>query len=68
MRSSLEKVIGEDLIEVPKQILEANPDVALSADVFFVNTIPVFTSISRGLKFTTTKNILTRTAMQLVAA
>ena len=71
MRSSLEKVVTEDLIEVPKQrILEANPNVALSADVFFVNTIPFFTLISRDIKFTTTENIYipTRTAKQLATA
>ena len=52
VRRSPEKVVTEDLIEVLKQIIEANPNVVLSADVFFVNTIPFFTSISRDIKFT----------------
>ena len=68
VRSSPEKVVTDDSIEVPKQILEVNPNVALSADVFCVNTIPFFTSISWNLKLTTTENIPTRTARQLVAA
>ena len=68
VRSSPKKVVTEDLIELPKQILEANSIVALSADVFFVNTIPFFTSISKDIKFTTTENIPTRTAKQLVTA
>ena len=68
VRSSPDKVVTEALIKVPKNILEANPNVALWADIFFVNTIPFFTSISRDIKFTTTENIPTRTAKQLVAA
>jgi hypothetical protein len=65
VRRSPEQVVT-NLIEVPKQILEANVNVSLSADVFFVNTIPFFTSISRNIKFTTSENIPTRTASQLV--
>ena len=57
-----------DLIEIPKQILEANLNVALLPDVFFVNTISFFALINRDLKFTTTENIPTRSAKQLIAA
>jgi hypothetical protein len=67
VRRSPDKV-DTDLIEVPKAILEANTSVTPSADVFFVNTIPFFASISRNIKFTTTENIPTRTAKQLVEA
>jgi hypothetical protein len=48
------------LIEVPKEILDANSNVSLSGDVFFVNKIPFFATISRGLKFTTVENIPTK--------
>jgi hypothetical protein len=67
VRRSPDKV-DTDLIEVPKAILEANTSETPSADVFFVNTIPFFASISRNIKFTTTENIPTRTAKQLVEA
>jgi hypothetical protein len=42
--------------------------ISLAEDILFVNTIPFFTSISRNIKFTTTENIPTRTASQLVKA
>jgi hypothetical protein len=67
VRRSPEKVVT-NLIEIPKQILEANASVSLSADVFFVNKIPFFATISRNIKFTTTENIPMRTAKQLVLA
>jgi hypothetical protein len=67
VRRSPEPVVT-DLIEVPKEILEANRSVSLSGDVFFVNKIPFFATISRGLKFTTVENIPTRKMAQLVQA
>jgi hypothetical protein len=67
VRQSPEKVVT-DLIEVPRQILEANTFVSLSADVFFVNQIPFFTTISGNIKFTTVENIPSRKANQLIAA
>jgi hypothetical protein len=65
VRRSPEQVVT-NLIKVPKQILKANANVSLSADIFFVNTIPFFTSIKRNIKFTTSENVPTRTASQLV--
>ena len=47
VRSSPNQVITEDLIEVPKQMLESNLNVALLADAFFVNTISFFASMVR---------------------
>jgi hypothetical protein len=67
VRRSPEKVVT-DLIEIPKQRLEANASVSLSADVLFVNTIPFFATISRNTKFTMTENVPTRTLKQFIAA
>jgi hypothetical protein len=67
VRRSPEAVVT-DLIKIPKAILQANMKVSLSGDVFFVNQIPFFTTISRNIKFTTVENIPTRTAKQLVLA
>ena len=46
-----------DFVKVPQVILDANQDVTLSADVFFVNKIPFLLTISRHLAFTTVSHL-----------
>jgi hypothetical protein len=42
-----------DYVEIPKAILDLNKDVALTADVMFVDGIPFLVTNSRKIKFTT---------------
>lgn len=67
VRCSPEPIVT-DLIEVPTEVLETNQNVSLCGDLFFVNKLPFFATISRNIKFTTVENILMRTKKQLVEA
>jgi hypothetical protein len=60
--------VETDLINITKAILEANANVSLSGDVFFVNKIPFFTTISQNTKCTMVGNIPSRTNKQFVEA
>jgi hypothetical protein len=55
-----------DYVEVPPGIMEANSKVVLTADVFFVNKLPFFMSISRDIAFTTAEHITRRTKSVLL--
>jgi hypothetical protein len=46
-------------VEVPQQIRDLNRDVAMSAGVLFINSIPFFITDSRRIHFVTT-NIIAR--------
>jgi hypothetical protein len=67
VRPALKPVLT-DLIAVSSETLQANQNVSLCGDAFFVNRIPFFTSISRDINFTTIEIIPTMTVKQLVAA
>jgi hypothetical protein len=60
--------VASDYIAVPPQILSANKYVTLSGDLFFVNKIPFFSTISHHLKFTTAEHISNRKLPQLIQA
>jgi Reverse transcriptase (RNA-dependent DNA polymerase) len=66
-RSAPTSVVS-DYVAVPMQILKANRHISLAADIFFINTIPFFATISEHIKFTTTEHIQSRKLQQLVQA
>ena len=45
-------VVASDCIKTPKEIADLKKTVFLTADIFFVNGIPIFISLSRKLDFT----------------
>ncbi len=49
--------VATDYIAVPKSILAANKNITLFGDIFFVNKVPFFTSMSDHLKFMTVSNL-----------
>jgi hypothetical protein len=55
-------------VAVPPQIFSANQHVSLSGDLFFVNQILFFATISDHIKFTTAEHIANRKLPQLVIA
>ena len=59
-------IVITDLVEVPKEIRDANQNVELSIDVFFINQIPFLISVSDTLKFVTTSYIPNRTTDVMV--
>jgi hypothetical protein len=54
-----------DYVVVPREFMKLHKYVTLVADVMFVNGIAFLVTISRGIKFVTTKHVPTRTAKQL---
>ena len=60
--------VVSDYVAVPPQILSANKHISLSGDIFFVNRIPFFATISDHIKFTTAEHIANRKLHQLVLA
>ena len=54
-----------DYVKVLKDILQKNKDITIAGDVFFVNKIPFFATISCHLKFTTVQSLQNRTHVQL---
>ena len=49
--------VRHDIISVPPHILEKNNKVVLDIDVFFVNKIPFFHTLSQNLYFGTVQNV-----------
>jgi hypothetical protein len=55
-----------DYVEIPKDILDMNKAVTISADVMFVNGLPFVVTISRKIKFTMTEYVPSRSQSNLV--
>jgi hypothetical protein len=62
------KSVQTDYVAVPDSILSANQHVTLFGDIFFINKVPFFVTVSDHLKFTTTEHIANRKVQQLVLA
>ena len=60
--------VKTDVVAVPEQILSANKNVTLNGDVFFVNQVPFFATISDNIRLTTALYCKNRTKKQLVSA
>ena len=57
-----------DYVAIPPAILSANRYVTLSGDLFFVNKVPFFATISDHIKFTTAEHIINHKIEQLMQA
>jgi len=57
--------VRPELIVLPQQMYEKLRDVVLTADVMFVNGLPHFVTLSRGIKLITIEFLPSRTAEQL---
>ena len=60
--------VKSDYVAVPSQILAANKNVTIAGDIFFINKIPFFTTVSEHIKLTTTHYLSSRHTPKLVAA
>jgi hypothetical protein len=49
-----------ETVPIPKEIRELHKEVTLAIDIFFVNTIPFFVTLSRSLYFTTVTHLPNR--------
>jgi hypothetical protein len=54
-----------DYVAIPQQLVDANQAATLAADMFFVDGIAFLITVSRRIKFVTTKHLPVRTATSL---
>jgi hypothetical protein len=52
--------VARDFVKVPKGILKLHKEVFLTCDIFFVNQIPFFITLSRNICFTAVNHLIDR--------
>jgi hypothetical protein len=60
--------LARDYVKVPKELLKLHKEVFLTTDIFFVNTILFFLTLSRNICFTAVNNLADRTVLQIFKA
>jgi hypothetical protein len=60
--------VSRDYIKIPKELLNLHREVFLTADMFFVNKIPFFLTLSRKTCFTAVNHLANRTVLQMFQA
>jgi hypothetical protein len=60
--------VAKDFVKVPKDLLKLHRDVTLTADIFFVNKIPFFLTLSRKISFTAVNHLSDRTTKTIFKA
>jgi hypothetical protein len=55
-------------VKVPKELLKLHKEVFLITDIFFVNKIPFFLTLSRKICFTAVNHLADRTVPQIFKA
>ena len=61
-------VVARDLVKVPTKLLNLHNEVFLTADVFFVNKIPFFLTLSRKTCFTAVNHLANRKVPEIFKA
>ena len=57
-----------DIVKVPKELMKLHKDIYLTEDIFFVNKIPFFLTLSRRIMFTAVHYLANRTVPQIFNA
>jgi hypothetical protein len=60
--------VARDYVKVPMDPMKLHKEVFLTTDIFFVNNIPFFLTISRKILFTAVNNLVGRTVPQIFKA
>ncbi len=60
--------VKTDIVSIPKEIRELHKEVTLTINIFFVNKIPFFLTLSRVLYFTTVTHLPNRSLDQIFKA
>ena len=60
--------VARDYVKVPKELMMLHKEVYLTVDIFFVNKIPFFLSLSRKISFTAVNHLANRTVPQIFKA
>ena len=61
-------LVISDVILLPPEILKAHKEITLSADIFFVDGLPFFTSVSQHIRFVTVDRLIDQKGPTLVNA
>jgi hypothetical protein len=61
-----EKPVLTEYIQIPREIVDLNKNVTITADVMFVGGLGFMITSSRGIKFTTTEYVVNRSKTNLV--
>jgi len=60
--------VAKDFVKVPKELMKLHKNVFLTADIFFVNKIPFFLSLSRKIYFTAATHLKSRKVADIFKA
>jgi hypothetical protein len=60
--------VARDYVKVPMELMNLHEEVFLTTDIFFVNNIPFFLTLSRKICFTTVNHLVDRTIPQIFKA
>jgi hypothetical protein len=60
--------VARDYVKVPKELLKLHKEVFLTTDIFFVNKIPFYSTLSRKICFTAVNHLADRTVPQIFKA
>ena len=60
--------VAKDFVKVPKELMKLHKHVFLTADIFFVNKIPFFLSLSRKIYFTAATHLKSRKVAEIFKA
>jgi hypothetical protein len=61
-------LVAKDFVKVPVELLKLHKEVFLSVDIFFVNKIPFFLTLSCKICFTAGNHLADRTVPQIFKA
>ena len=67
-RKAAKSVKVEDIVEIPKEMIAMHKNVTLGIDIFFVNKIPFFVTLSRDICFTSVTHLTDRKLPSIFAA
>jgi hypothetical protein len=67
MRSKPEVVVM-DIVRIPKEIQEVHKIISMNIDIFFVNQIPFFITLSRNICFTMVMHLANRKLVNIFKA
>jgi hypothetical protein len=60
--------VARDIVKVPVELLKLHKEVYFTANLFFVNKIPFFLTLSRKICFTAINHLTDRTVLQIFMA
>jgi hypothetical protein len=60
--------VARDFVKIPVELLKLHKEVFLTVDIFFVNKIPFFLTLSQKVCFTAVNHLMDRTVPQIFKA